>query len=130
MADIIALLLPFFGLMLVGYVAAKVTRQPVEALGWLNTFIIYAALPALFFKLVSRTPIEQLTRIDFILGEIAAGFSGVFMRFLTRFRRHLGLVEKIMGAFLIITGLAFIFGFVTEAAIWFQQTFPILMQIG
>ncbi|WP_105382650.1 cytochrome c biogenesis CcdA family protein [Neorhizobium alkalisoli] len=61
---------------------------------------------------------------------IAAGFSGAFMRFLTRFRRHLGLVEKAMGVFLILTGLAFIFGFVTSAAIWFQQTFPILMQIG
>ncbi|CDZ59366.1 cytochrome c biogenesis CcdA family protein [Neorhizobium galegae] len=61
---------------------------------------------------------------------IAAGFSGAFMRFLTRFRRHLGVVEKVMGVFLILTGLAFIFGFVTSAAIWFQQTFPILMQIG
>jgi cytochrome c-type biogenesis protein len=61
---------------------------------------------------------------------IAAGFSGAFMRFLTRFRRHLGLVEKIMGALLILTGLAFIFGYVSALAIWFQQTFPILMQIG
>ncbi|AXV15459.1 cytochrome C biogenesis protein [Neorhizobium sp. SOG26] len=61
---------------------------------------------------------------------IAAGFSGAFMRFLAKFRRHLGLVEKAMGVFLILTGLAFIFGFVTSAAIWFQQTFPILMQIG
>ncbi|CAD7028986.1 cytochrome c biogenesis protein CcdA [Pseudorhizobium endolithicum] len=61
---------------------------------------------------------------------IAAGFSGAFMRFLTRFRRHLGLVEKIMGVFLILTGLAFIFGFVSAVAIWFQQTFPILTQIG
>ena len=61
---------------------------------------------------------------------IAAGFSGAFMRFLTRFRRHLGMVEKVMGAFLIMTGLAFIFGFVSSVAIWFQQTFPILMQIG
>ncbi|TDK36595.1 AEC family transporter [Rhizobium deserti] len=74
MADIIALLLPFFGLILVGYVAARVTRQPAEALGWMNTFIIYAALPALFFKLVSRTPVEQLTRLDFILGEIGATY--------------------------------------------------------
>lgn len=72
MADVVALLLPFFGLILIGYVAARATGQPLEALGWLNTFIIYAALPALFFKLVSRTPIEELTRIDFILGEIAA----------------------------------------------------------
>ncbi|MDE1158594.1 MAG: cytochrome c biogenesis CcdA family protein [Neorhizobium sp.] len=61
---------------------------------------------------------------------VAAGFSGAFMRFLGRFRRHLGLVEKAMGAFLILTGLAFIFGFVSSAAIWFQQTFPILSLIG
>jgi cytochrome c-type biogenesis protein len=52
------------------------------------------------------------------------------MGFLTRFRRHLGTVEKVMGVFLILTGLAFIFGFVSDAAIWFQQTFPILMKIG
>jgi cytochrome c-type biogenesis protein len=61
---------------------------------------------------------------------IAAGFSGAFMRFLARFRRHLGRVEKAMGALLVLTGLAFLFGFVSDVAIWFQQTFPILMQIG
>lgn len=81
MADIIALLLPFFGLILIGYVAAKVTRQPADALGWMNTFIIYAALPALFFKLVSRTPVEELTRIDFILGEIGATYLIFFLVF-------------------------------------------------
>lgn len=74
MADIIALLLPFFGLIFIGYLAARVTKQPAEALGWMNTFIIYAALPALFFKLVSRTPVEQLTRADFIFGEIGATY--------------------------------------------------------
>ena len=61
---------------------------------------------------------------------IAAGFSGAFMNFLMRFRRHLGLVEKLMGGLLVVTGLAFIFGFVSDAAIWFQQTFPVLSQIG
>jgi cytochrome c-type biogenesis protein len=61
---------------------------------------------------------------------VAAGFSGLFMRFLVRFRRYLGLIEKIMGVLLIVTGLAFIFGFVSTVAIWFQQSFPILMQIG
>jgi cytochrome c-type biogenesis protein len=61
---------------------------------------------------------------------IAAGFSGAFMRFLARFRRHLGLVEKAMGAFLVVTGLAFMLGFVSDVAIWFQQNFPILSQIG
>jgi cytochrome c-type biogenesis protein len=61
---------------------------------------------------------------------LAAAFSGLFMAFLVRFRRHLGVVEKIMGALLVLTGLAFIFGFVGDIAIWFQQTFPILMKIG
>lgn len=61
---------------------------------------------------------------------IAAAFSGAFMRFLTRFRRHLGMVEKVMGALLVLTGLAFMFGFVSDLAIWFQQTFPILSRIG
>lgn len=61
---------------------------------------------------------------------IAAAFSGAFMRFLSRFRRHLGLVEKVIGGLLVATGLAFMFGFVADMAIWFQQTFPILSQIG
>ncbi|WP_174801169.1 cytochrome c biogenesis CcdA family protein [Martelella limonii] len=61
---------------------------------------------------------------------IAAFFSGAFMRFLARFRRHLGAVEKIMGVLLILTGVAFLFGFIADMAIWFQQTFPVLSQIG
>lgn len=67
MAEITGLVLPFFGLILLGYITARITKQPREALGWLNTFIIYVALPALFFKLLSRTPIEQLARWDFVL---------------------------------------------------------------
>ena len=74
MAEIIGLVLPFFGMILLGYIVARITRQPVEALGWLNTFIIYIALPALFFKLVAKTPIEQLTRVDFILADIGATY--------------------------------------------------------
>ncbi|MBY3334569.1 AEC family transporter [Rhizobium laguerreae] len=74
-------LLPFFGLILIGYIAAKATKQPAEALGWLNTFIIYAALPALFFKLVSRTPIEELTRVDFIATDIAATYAVFILLF-------------------------------------------------
>lgn len=85
MVDIIALLLPFFGLIVIGYLAARVTRQPAEALGWMNTFIIYAALPALFFKLVSRTPIEDLARIDFIAADIAATYTVFLFLFLVSY---------------------------------------------
>ncbi|MGO8608999.1 hypothetical protein ACC848_39220, partial [Rhizobium johnstonii] len=39
-------------------------------------------------------------------------------------------IQKGMGLFLVLTGLAFLFGWVRNVAIWFQQTFPILMKIG
>jgi predicted permease len=75
MADIVGLVLPFFGLILVGYIAAKITRQPAEALGWLNTFIIYVSMPALFIKLISKTPVEELARFDFIAADLAATYT-------------------------------------------------------
>jgi malonate transporter len=70
MADILGLVLPFFGLIFLGFVVARLVRQPLEALGWMNVFIIYVALPALFFQLLSRTPIERLTEWGFIFGAV------------------------------------------------------------
>jgi hypothetical protein len=80
MAEISGLVLPFFGLIFVGYLTAKFARNPAgegagDAMGWLNIFIIYLALPALFFKLVSKTPIEQLTRFDFVFSSIGATYT-------------------------------------------------------
>ncbi len=100
MADIVGLLLPYFALILIGYIAARVTKQPAEALGWLNTFIIYAALPALFFKLVSRTPIQELARIDFIATDIGATYLVFVLLFLVgRFLRGNSLPDSTIQAF-------------------------------
>lgn len=82
MADVVGLVLPFFGLIFIGYAVAAITRQPVEALGWLNTFVIYVALPALFFKLLGRTPIEELAEWGFIFGSVFSTyivFSAMFV---------------------------------------------------
>ena len=74
MSDVIGLVLPFFGLIFLGFLVARITRQPVEALGWMNTFIIYVALPALFFQLLAKTPFEQLTEWTFILGAVLSTY--------------------------------------------------------
>lgn len=74
MSDITGLVLPFFGLILIGYIVAKWKQMPADALGWLNIFIVYVALPALFFKLISKTPIEQLTRFDFIVTDVGTTY--------------------------------------------------------
>ena len=45
MSDVIGLVLPFFGMIFIGFLVARITRQPLEALGWMNIFIVYVALP-------------------------------------------------------------------------------------
>jgi malonate transporter len=74
MAEIVGLVLPFFGMIFIGAIAARLSRQPLEALGWMNTFIIYVALPPLFFQLISRTPVHQLTEWRFIAGSALATY--------------------------------------------------------
>ena len=70
MSDVVGLVLPYFGLIFIGFLVARITREPLEALGWMNTFIIYVALPALFFQLLDKTPIEKLTEWGFIFGSV------------------------------------------------------------
>lgn len=61
---------------------------------------------------------------------IAALFSGAFMRFMARFRMHLGRVEKVIGALLVIAGVLFVTGGVQAASYWLLETFPALGRLG
>ena len=74
MYDVIGLVLPFFGLIALGAAAARLARLPADALGWMNVFVIYFALPALFFRLLSKTPIERLTEWSYIFGAVLSTF--------------------------------------------------------
>ena len=64
--------------------------------------------------------------IPFILAAVAIG---PFMDFFKRFRRHLGLVERIMGAVLIVTGLLFMTGSMNVIGQWMLDAFPGLAAI-
>ncbi|GGB45197.1 malonate transporter [Roseibium aquae] len=66
MQDVISLAFPFFGLIFLGFLAGKIAKLPESGLAWMNFFIIYVALPALFFRLLSQTPIEELTNLAYI----------------------------------------------------------------
>ena len=61
---------------------------------------------------------------------IAALFSSSFMRFLARFRMHLGRVEKVMGGLLVLTGVLFLTGGMQSMAFWLLETFPALGKLG
>ena len=66
MGQVLTLALPFFGLIALGYAAAKLRPLPREGLAWMNLFIVYVALPALFFQLLSQTPIDKLASWGFV----------------------------------------------------------------
>jgi cytochrome c-type biogenesis protein len=53
-------------------------------------------------------------------------FSSVF----ARMKRHLATVERAMGVLMIITGVAFLTGAVSNVSIWLLDTFPSLQSFG
>jgi cytochrome c-type biogenesis protein len=53
-----------------------------------------------------------------------------FAAFLTHFRKHLVRVEQAMGALLVITGIAFLTGAISNVSFWLLEAFPILGKIG
>lgn len=61
---------------------------------------------------------------------IAALAFGPFLGFFSKFRKHLGTVEKVMGALLIVTGFLFITGNFTRISFWLLDTFPVLQTFG
>ena len=66
MVAIINLVLPLFGLILLGFAAGKIVDLPETGLAWLNVFVIYVALPALIFTLLSKTPVSEFNNFGFI----------------------------------------------------------------
>ena len=61
---------------------------------------------------------------------IAAFAIEPFAAFLARFRAHLAAVERVMGGLLVLTGIAFLTGFISQASYWLLEAFPVLGQIG
>ena len=69
MSDLVGLfnlLAPFFGLIGLGFFCGKVVRRPEAGLAWMQFFLIYVALPCLFYRLIADKPLDQLTNWPFI----------------------------------------------------------------
>jgi malonate transporter len=79
--DVFGLALPFFGLIFLGYISGRIGKLPEDGMAWLNFFILYLALPALFFQLVSRTPIEELANWRFVLSTTVCTFAAFALAF-------------------------------------------------
>lgn len=61
---------------------------------------------------------------------LAAFMIDRFSGLLARVKRHLATVERVMGVLMIITGVGFLTGSVSDVSIWLLETFPALQNLG
>ena len=149
-AAIIVMGLHFLGVFRIGllYREARVhvERKPAGLVGAYVIGLAFAfgwtpcggpLLAAILFVAGSE---ESVSQGAILLGAYALGigvpflvaglFAGPFMRFMSRFRRHMVTVERAMGVFLIVTGVAFMTGQMARLSFWLLETFPALAVIG
>jgi predicted permease len=81
MDRLLAIAVPFFGPILIGYVAGKWTKKPADGLAWLNFFVIYVALPPVFYQVIAKTPFEQLSNPVFFFGTTLSSYIAYALAF-------------------------------------------------
>lgn len=118
----------------VGYAGAYVIGLAF-AFGW--TPCVGPVLAAILFTAAGQESAGQGAMLLFTYGVgmtapfvAAAFFIGPFMRWMSRFRRHLGAMEKIMGAFLILFGVLIATNSVNLIAQWMLVHMPWFSTIG
>lgn len=104
------------------------------AFGW--TPCVGPVLAAILFMAGTTDPAQgSLLLLVYALGIglpfiLAAAFASRFLGWASRFRKHMGTVEKIMGGFLVLTGILFITGKMSDISYWLLETFPAFQQVG
>ena len=105
------------------------------AFGW--TPCVGPVLAAILFTAAGQETAGQGAWLLFVYGVgmtlpfvLAALFIGPFMRFMARFRRHLGRVEKGMGVLLILFGVLIATNSINYIAQWMLENIPWFSAIG
>ncbi|MEO0402954.1 MAG: cytochrome c biogenesis protein CcdA [Pseudomonadota bacterium] len=82
----------------------------------------------------------SVTRGTFLLGIYAMGLGIPFllaamfmsraMGLMNRIKRHMAVIEKVMGGLLLVVGAAMLFGWFTRFSFWLLEQFPALATLG
>lgn len=83
MIEVLNLALPYFGLIFLGYACGKYKRIPDTGLAWMNFFLIYVALPCLFYRVLAKTPLDELNNIPFVVATTLATYAAFALAFAT-----------------------------------------------
>ncbi len=99
MSDLIGLfnlLAPFFGLIGLGFFCGKMVKQPEGGLAWMQFFLIYVALPCLFFRLIADKPLDQLANWSFIAATTFSTGCAFLLSFTAGWRHTKDLPQSVM----------------------------------
>ncbi len=97
MGAILEVTVPFFALVLAGYLAGRRHVLPESAIPGLNAFVLYFALPALLFRFGASTPIFDLLNPAVVVTWMAAGGLVVFLAVTTSLNARVGLKDAAFG---------------------------------
>lgn len=93
-ARVVDLALPFFGLIALGFVCGRIFDFGEEGLAWVNVFILYVALPSLYFVLILRTPFSQLLNFRFVACTAGATVTAFAVAFVVGLRASRGNIPE------------------------------------
>jgi cytochrome c-type biogenesis protein len=146
---IIVMGLHFLGVLRIGLLLREKRMEMVKPVGLWGAYVMGLAFafgwtpcigPILAAILAVAASEQTVARGASLLAVYSVGLGIPFMlaafavepfaAFLARFRRHLLKVERVMGGLLVLTGIAFLTGFVTQASFWLLEAFPALGRIG
>ncbi len=124
-------------------------QGPAKPVGLLGAFLMGLAFafgwtpcvgPVLAAILMIAGSEDSVMQGTLLLGSYALGIGvpfliaalaiGPFLRIMPGIRRHMGKIEKIIGVFLILTGILFLTGRVADVAYWLLEAFPSLGTVG
>jgi cytochrome c-type biogenesis protein len=146
---IIVMGLHFLGLFRLGFLAREARLEVDKPAGFLGAFVMGLAFafgwtpcigPVLAGVLAVAGSEASVGRGAGLLALYSAGLGvpfllaafmmGPFLRFLARFRSHIGKVEMAMGMLLVLTGLAFLTGSFNQLGFYLLEAFPVLGRLG
>jgi predicted permease len=98
MQAILAVTIPFFALVLAGYLAAHRHVLPESAIPGLNAFVLYFALPCMLFRFGAMTPVLELLNPGAFAVWVVAALLIVFVTLAFSLNRRIGLKDAAFGA--------------------------------
>ncbi len=98
MQAILAVTIPFFALVLAGYLAGRRHVLPESAIPGLNAFVLYFALPCLLFRFGMNTPVLELLNPAVLGTWLLAAALIVFVTIAVSLNARVGLKDAAFGA--------------------------------